>query len=203
MLKERPLREIRKAIGRKFALVTGIRRAESKRRSKAPIRQKKDGMHWINPIISWEVQDVWEYIHAHELTVIGTQDCQCGAFAHPGERLEVISSSSEQAIWLRKLEEMVTMAQLMQLWEVEIGVRDPNTVIAEHRCVWGHGNGTSDDTPLEGDALALCSTCEGMLDQYGNAGVDPDAELVALAEGISFRPDVGIAISTAHIRSLL
>lgn len=180
ILKEKPLRQAKKEAHKRsgtkrIAFTSGIRRAESQRRANAPEATKKDGTYWVNPLINWSKNDVLEYINRHGLAYIADQDCQCGAFAHPGEREQVIRAHSGQAAWLQYLERMVQATHDYQ--SQALGKSN----IQAHMCRWGHGVGSSQDQPTDDDGVGLCSTCDGRLaaDGSGNVGIDPDAEMVA------------------------
>ena len=48
-------------------VVTGVRRAESKKRSKRAVYGKFGNKMILNPIIDWKDTDVWDYIHANDI----------------------------------------------------------------------------------------------------------------------------------------
>lgn len=149
---ERALRELKAEHdpGNRYArvlMISGIRNAESQRRAnRAPIT--KDGsLVWCNPIIEWSNIDVRDYRVAHDLPqsdvaalIHRSGECNCGAYAHPGERAELKSLWPE---WFAKtiapLEEAAKTAG-MKWWK------------------WGH---TPDDgtrqkpSPLCADCLTL------------------------------------------------
>lgn len=92
-LKERPLeallREHRKFRGERFALLTGVRRAESKRRMgyKDPIN-RKGGQVWVNPLLHWPNRMMQDYRDGQSLAINEVSaclhmsgECLCGAMA--------------------------------------------------------------------------------------------------------------------------
>lgn len=53
--------------GKGRTVVTGVRRAESNKRSKRPIYYTFKNKTFLNPIVDWKDNDVWDYIHSNEL----------------------------------------------------------------------------------------------------------------------------------------
>ena len=53
--------------GRGERLLTGIRWEESVKRSKREMVEFWNGKEFINPIIDWTTEDVWEFIHLYKL----------------------------------------------------------------------------------------------------------------------------------------
>lgn len=83
------LREHRTHYGQRFLLLTGIRRAESKRRMgySDPVN-RKGGQVWINPLLNWSNEAIARYRSAHNLPVNPVSanlhmsgECMCGAMA--------------------------------------------------------------------------------------------------------------------------
>jgi 3'-phosphoadenosine 5'-phosphosulfate sulfotransferase (PAPS reductase)/FAD synthetase len=83
----------------RILLLTGARRAESTRRMGTAVPIKRDGSTvWANPLIDWTNADMRAYRDHHQLeqsTVAALMhrsgECNCGAFAKPGERDELRS----------------------------------------------------------------------------------------------------------------
>jgi 3'-phosphoadenosine 5'-phosphosulfate sulfotransferase (PAPS reductase)/FAD synthetase len=152
MLKERQLEALRrdlKAGHSRWARVlylTGVRRAESQRRSSRPTIARKGGMVFANPLIDWTGHDMRAYRAEHALPesdvaalIHRSGECNCGAFAEPGER-EMLRS-----LWPEWFD--ATIANL----EREAAARGIPA------CRWG-------ERPLSIGAAeevgALCSSCE-------------------------------------------
>ncbi len=53
--------------GAKRTIITGIRWQESPGRSKRMFIEKVGSRIFVNPILDWEVDEIWEYIHQNEL----------------------------------------------------------------------------------------------------------------------------------------
>jgi 3'-phosphoadenosine 5'-phosphosulfate sulfotransferase (PAPS reductase)/FAD synthetase len=73
--------------------LTGVRRAESTRRSKRQPITRRGGLVFANPLIDWTNQDMRAYRAEHALPesdvaalIHRSGECNCGAFAEPGER---------------------------------------------------------------------------------------------------------------------
>lgn len=171
-----------------IGLVSGMRHAESKRRSKLPASGKQDGNIWINPIIEWSKERCSEYINTNKLSrnrvsdVTGvSQECDCKCHAAPDElsiQRRIMPNMNDYA---NKLQELVRVSRELQLMEVQFGMRKPDDVIDEHDTVWGHGRKSSKVVVAESMPLfSICSVCEGQLDMQGNVGVDPDLMMLAV-----------------------
>jgi phosphoadenosine phosphosulfate reductase len=106
-LKLKPIFEFTRKLPAQRAMIIGLRRDESKRRSKLRqiVYRKKteDGM-WVGawsyaPIIDWTEKDVLRYIRDHDLPMpphyrLGIKEtCMCGAFSHVKEMMIV------RALW--------------------------------------------------------------------------------------------------------
>ncbi len=104
-LKQRRLEELMRSCKRWYSrerilLITGIRRAESWRRSnREPItfNNKNPGV-WVNPLIDWDATDMLDYREQHELPqsdiaalLHKSGECNCGAFAPKGEREQLMA----------------------------------------------------------------------------------------------------------------
>lgn len=80
-------------------LLTGKRRAESARRAKTTAGiEKRGGQLYVNPLIDWTAYDMRTYRVEHKLPespvaalLHRSGECNCGAFAEPGER-EMLAS---------------------------------------------------------------------------------------------------------------
>jgi phosphoadenosine phosphosulfate reductase len=78
----------------RILLLTGARRNESQRRMGQAVEVKRDGCTvWCNPLIDWTDGDMRAYRMRHQLEqsdvaalLHRSGECNCGAFAGPGER---------------------------------------------------------------------------------------------------------------------
>lgn len=79
-------------------LLTGIRRAESARRRGRTEITRKGSQIWASPLIDWTTRDMWDYRDAHmkdapmsdvAALLHRSGECNCGAYAAPGEREEL------------------------------------------------------------------------------------------------------------------
>lgn len=132
-LKERCLdqliREHKKNRKDRIMLVTGVRLDESDRRMghvEAIVRNR--AKVWVAPILNWSTEDKNEYIDMHKLPrnpVVGrlcmSGECLCGAFARPGELVEIESHYPETAARIRRLEDAAAKAGVHAKW----GTRPP------------------------------------------------------------------------------
>lgn len=81
----------------RIMLLTGVRRSESVRRMGTTAAVRRDGAQvWVAPLIDWTDGDMAEYRRAHGLPqsdvaalMCRSGECNCGAFARPGERDEL------------------------------------------------------------------------------------------------------------------
>jgi 3'-phosphoadenosine 5'-phosphosulfate sulfotransferase (PAPS reductase)/FAD synthetase len=90
------LREHRSYTGERFMLLTGVRRAESKRRMgyTDPVN-RNGGQVWVNPLLNWSNEAMRRYRTDHALPVNPVSanlhmsgECMCGAMASQGEGRE-------------------------------------------------------------------------------------------------------------------
>lgn len=81
-------------------LLTGLRRAESARRRGRAEITRKGSQVWCNPLIDWTARDMWDYRDTHmrdaptsdvAALLHRSGECNCGAFAAPGEREELMA----------------------------------------------------------------------------------------------------------------
>lgn len=99
-LKERAieglLRDRRSFTGERFMLLTGVRKAESKRRMgyKDPVN-RKGGQVWVNPLLNWSNTEMLRYRIGHGLPVNPVSanlhmsgECMCGAMADQDQNRE-------------------------------------------------------------------------------------------------------------------
>jgi 3'-phosphoadenosine 5'-phosphosulfate sulfotransferase (PAPS reductase)/FAD synthetase len=91
---EQLIRDHRSHIGERFMLLTGVRRAESKRRMGYgdPV-SRRGGQVWVNPLVNWPNQAMRDYRSEHRLPVNPVSahlhisgECLCGAMAADDER---------------------------------------------------------------------------------------------------------------------
>ena len=93
---EQLIRDHRSFIGERFMLLTGVRRAESKRRMgyTDPVN-RKGGQVWVNPLLNWSNEAMQRYRTNHDLPVNPVSanlhmsgECLCGAMASQDENRE-------------------------------------------------------------------------------------------------------------------
>lgn len=144
---EQLLRDHRAKRGERFLLITGCRRHESRRRmgTSKPIF-RKGGQVWVNPLIDWTNQDMAAYRAEHKVPqsdvaalMHRSGECNCGAYAKPGERQDIEAFYPEFAAWIKDLE---CRAE-------EAGATN---------CRWGEAPVTKED--LEQDSGPMCTTCQ-------------------------------------------
>lgn len=132
-------------------LLTGVRRAESARRSKRMPITRRGGSVFVNPLIDWMDREMAEYRATHEFPqsdVVAllhrSGECNCGAYAQLGER-EMLRD-----LWPEWFER--TIGSLEREAE-DAGIS---------MCRWGNrpigANGAS------GSAGPLCSSCEALFE---------------------------------------
>ncbi len=102
-LKERQLdrliREHKTARTDRIVLLTGVRRSESTRRMGTTAPLRRDGATvWVAPLIDWTDEDMRAWRDEHDVPtsdvaalLCRSGECNCGAFATPGERDELRS----------------------------------------------------------------------------------------------------------------
>lgn len=150
-IKERQLRQLRARLqeghkrGARVLFLTGIRRGESQRRSKRMPITSHGAIRFVNPLIDWSDADMRAYRSEHELPesdvaalIHRSGECNCGAFAAPGER-EMLAS-----LWPEWFE--TTIGSLEREAEAR-GIAS---------CRWGERS----VGPIPDDAGALCSDCQ-------------------------------------------
>lgn len=130
----------------RILLITGLRRGESKRRSKRkPVNwTSKNAGVWCNPLIDWTNAEMHDYREAHSIPrsdiaalLHRSGECNCGAFAAPGERAELQALFPEW--WAQTMGPLEEAAQ-------EVG-------LVNNR--WGAGKGLRQPA-----SQPLCSDCE-------------------------------------------
>jgi 3'-phosphoadenosine 5'-phosphosulfate sulfotransferase (PAPS reductase)/FAD synthetase len=128
--------------------LTGVRRAESARRSKRAPLTRKGSAVFVNPLIDWTDAQMRAYRREHALPesdvaalIHRSGECNCGSFAAPGER-EMLRS-----LWPDWFER--TVASLEREAEAA-GIP---------ACRWGE---RPPSTPI-GDVGPMCSSCEWQL----------------------------------------
>jgi 3'-phosphoadenosine 5'-phosphosulfate sulfotransferase (PAPS reductase)/FAD synthetase len=154
---ERLLRETKDGHPRSARVLhlTGLRRAESQRRSGRPAVDRKGSSVFVSPLIDWTAGDMARYRRDHGLPqsdvaaiLHRSGECNCGSFAAPGEREELQFWFPE---WFEE-----TIASLEREAEAR-GIPE---------CRWGNRPGR-----VVGDAGELCSDC-----QLRIFGVDEEKE---------------------------
>lgn len=136
------IRSHRTKRGQRFGLMTGVRRAESRRRMGYgdPVN-RKGGQVWINPLLWWPNEEMTGYRSAQSLPVNEVSanlhmsgECLCGAMADQGEdREERAAIRFFYPEFDRRLCEMENECRNRGLPYTEWGVkRDPKAVAADH-----------------------------------------------------------------------
>lgn len=154
---ERLQRELKEGAPRaaRVLMLTGVRRAESTRRRSRPAVSRKHGRVFANPIVDWPSSRVAAYMAEHELPVSDVAallhrsgECNCGAFAAPGER-ELLAALFPE--WFA--------ARIAPLESRAAGLGLP--------AVWG----ARPDAPQRAAAGELCSSCDAnQLELWNAAG---------------------------------
>ena len=151
-IKERQLRVLRRQLqeghprGAKVLMLSGIRRAESRRRRSRPPVSFHGSIVFCNPLIDWSTAQMRAYRAEHAIPesdvaalLHRSGECNCGSFAAPGEREQL------QALWPEWFE--ATIAALER--EVEAsGIRS---------CRWGERVAVGE---ISAEAGPLCSDCQ-------------------------------------------
>lgn len=144
---ERLLREAKAGHPRnaRILALTGVRRAESARRATREPINRKGSMVFCNPLIDWTDAMMRRYRAEHDLPVSDVTallhrsgECNCGAFAEPGER-EMLQSLFPEW-WAERIAPLEAEAERAGL----------------PFCKWGEGRRS--EAMVEGGEL--CSTCD-------------------------------------------
>lgn len=123
---ERLIREHKQVLTDCILLASGKRRQESARRTRTTTlpHERLGARLWANPLIDWSKDDVLDYKALHGLPnnmvvdlLHRSGECNCGAFAQPGELDEMELWFPETGCWLRKLEARVKAAGFPWGWE--------------------------------------------------------------------------------------
>lgn len=154
-LKERQLESLQRDLkvdaprSARVLYLTGLRRAESQRRRSRPALSKKAGRVFANPLIDWTDEQVLVYHREAKIPVSDVSallhrsgECNCGAFAMPGERALL------QALFPEWFADRI--APLEQAAEAA-GFGD--------LAVWGHGI-NADQRRRSGAVGELCHDCQ-------------------------------------------
>jgi 3'-phosphoadenosine 5'-phosphosulfate sulfotransferase (PAPS reductase)/FAD synthetase len=119
------VRRFKRRRGDTVGLVTGIRKAESKRRMRvhaaSVIRER--AQLWVNPILDWSAHDVGDYMAAVGLPrnpvvdhLHRSGECLCGALADPEELDWIGYWYPDIAARIRRLEHECFLRQLPHRW---------------------------------------------------------------------------------------
>lgn len=159
-LKERAIRSCLRDHGMKrgwrgrFLLLTGIRKAESKRRMGYGSTSQRFGCQvWVNPLLEVSNAGMARYRNDHAIAqsevaakIHMSGECLCGAFAHPGEREEL-------RFWFP---EFIDRIEAMEDRARSKGLR---------RCEWGAKWIGDDVSSLVQSPGPLCSHCPTLWEQ--------------------------------------
>lgn len=154
-LKERQVarlvREAKTAPRDRVMLLTGVRRDESARRMGTTAPILRDGAQvWVAPLVDWSNEEMRAYRAEHEIPqsdvaalIHRSGECNCGAFAAPGER------EMMQSLWPAWFDETICS---LERECVERGIP---------ACRWGQRPPKQGERLLDPDADVgpLCSDC--------------------------------------------
>lgn len=166
----------------RIGFITGIRAEESTRRAATQPIVYQRSTAWISPILPVKRQDREAYLAehlpntAHRSSRDGMGECDCRAYAKPGES-ELKDAFALMLEYRQKLEELARVARELQLIEVRAGMRSADSVIKEAHTTWGHGAASGKDTTVK-DAVSICNDCEGQL-TYDGSKVGEDMEYIS------------------------
>lgn len=158
-LKERPLMQARRDLVKnprteRVLFLAGRRRAESQRRAKVPVHERRGSIIWASPLVNWTALDLAMYKREYEVPsseasqlMHMSSECLCGAFAKPGELDEIAYWFPQVAASIRALEAEAVAA----------GIPEP-------RCRWGHGQGAPSKSG------PMCDGCELRFETNGSGG---------------------------------
>ena len=135
--------------------VTGVRRAESKRRMGSIQTIKRDGARvWVAPLVDWTSKTKNEYMKHHDLPRNEVVDllhmsgeCLCGAFARPNELEEIKLWFPKEYQRIKNLEKQAEKRGL--------------------HCVWGTPPPNEVPVDLTQQELPLCVACENKNESEG------------------------------------
>lgn len=162
-LKERALdqlvRETKMERKDRIMFVSGVRSQESVRRMGYTTPVKRDGAKvWVAPIYDFNARDVVGYLKKYALPrnpvveALGMSgECLCGAFAHPGELVQIEKHFPRTGAYIRSLEEQVRAAGFPWGWEDRPPVAESKQEDLENIF-------DEDDRPF----MPLCACCEHM-----------------------------------------
>lgn len=150
-LKEQQLEALRRDLkaghprSARVLYLTGVRRDESKRRAQRPEVTRKGGMAFCNPLIDWTNAQMQRYRAENDLPqsdvaalIHRSGECNCGAFAAPGER------EMMQSLW-------------PEWFDKTIGSLEREAkAMGLPACVWGK----APPAQIADDVGELCSDCQ-------------------------------------------
>lgn len=155
-LKERPLRKMLRDLKRghhrnaRVLALSGIRQAESRRRSNRKPITRDGSLVFVNPLIEWTNEEMADYRTKHDLRLSEVAallhrsgECQCGSFADEDER-EMLRS-----LW-------------PEWWDTRIApIEREAQARALPFCRWGDPRGGL----VKGPSGPLCSSCDAAMEQ--------------------------------------
>jgi 3'-phosphoadenosine 5'-phosphosulfate sulfotransferase (PAPS reductase)/FAD synthetase len=162
-LKERALHQIRNELvnepyRERVLFLAGRRRQESHRRANVPELERTGSIVWVSPLVNWTKPDLNTYREMFDVPRNEVADlchmsgeCLCGAFAHEGERAEIMAWYPEA---------------FYEIAELEYLLKD-RTDLPEHRKTWGWGGDpatlrASREKPSK--LGRLCSSCDSQME---------------------------------------
>lgn len=156
---ERLLREAKEGQPRnaRVMALSGIRHAESARRSKRFPITRRGSMVFVNPLIEWTDKEMADYRDEHDLRLSDVAallhrsgECNCGAYADREER-EMLES-----LWPEWFDQRIGQLE-----------REAQAKGLSH-CKWGEGR----HGLVKGNAGELCSSCDAMIEQQQTLPVE-------------------------------
>jgi 3'-phosphoadenosine 5'-phosphosulfate sulfotransferase (PAPS reductase)/FAD synthetase len=131
---EAVLRRHRQYNGERFMLLSGIRRAESARRSKTATVHRKGGQVWVQPLNSWDNDEMAEYRKRFDIpqsevaaNLHMSGECLCGAMADQGPDRE---ERSQIRFFYPQFDKRLTLleqaCERKQLTYCEWGIKRPD-----------------------------------------------------------------------------
>lgn len=184
---ERLIREHKQSRNDCLLLASGKRLQESARRMRTTTKdyERDGGMLWANPIRHWSKDDVLDYKELVGLpnsivvdSIHRSGECNCGAYAQPGELTELELWFPETGCWLRKLERQVHAKGFPWGWEDappewwgKLGDMTPERWAAMSRKEQLHalkGQTNMWEAFQQLGNSPLCSTCDARWEQVEN-----------------------------------
>jgi 3'-phosphoadenosine 5'-phosphosulfate sulfotransferase (PAPS reductase)/FAD synthetase len=145
---------------KKILLITGVRSRESRRRMGIMKPFAHEGrLVWLAPFLDWDGNNVLDYLEGVGMRINPVEpklhrsgDCNCGSFASPGEREDLIFWFPEMGVRIEALEERARAAGFPWCW----GEGPPEGYRLHHK----GQQYLPGLEPEEAGKAYMCSTCE-------------------------------------------